>query len=89
MLEDTGAEAYERQQRAIIGRMDLRAALEADRRAHAGAGRGWRCVTPPALAEEISEIIPGARLAVIPGAGHLTLEQPEAVTAEMEAWLRA
>jgi 3-oxoadipate enol-lactonase len=35
--------------------------------------------TPPAQAEAIRDAIPGARLHVLPGAGHLAnLEQPEA-----------
>jgi pimeloyl-ACP methyl ester carboxylesterase len=34
--------------------------------------------TPPAEAEVIAQGIPGAKLAVIPGAGHLSnLEQPD------------
>ena len=36
-------------------------------------------ITPPVLAEELAGLIPGTRLAVIPGAGHLVNEEnPEA-----------
>lgn len=46
-------------------------------------------LTPPAEAQEIAEGIgEKARLVVVPGCGHLaTLEAPEAVTAELAAWL--
>lgn len=45
-------------------------------------------LTPPYLAEEMRDLIPHATLIVIPGAGHLsTMEQPEAVTTALRAWL--
>lgn len=44
---------------------------------------------PPAYSEEIHAGLPDSRLVVVPGAGHLaTLEQPEAVTRAMLAFLR-
>ncbi len=44
--------------------------------------------TPPAKARAIAEAIPGARLVVIPGAGHTsTLEAPDAVNAAITAFL--
>jgi 3-oxoadipate enol-lactonase len=46
--------------------------------------------TPPALAERIAGAIAGAKLIVIPGAGHgSTLEQPTIVTATIGAFLDA
>jgi len=43
---------------------------------------------PPHEAEEMAQAIPGARLEVIPEAGHISnLEQPERVTALLEAFL--
>ncbi len=44
--------------------------------------------TPPAMSQAIAERIPGARLAVIPGAAHLSaVENPEAFAAEVERFL--
>jgi len=45
-------------------------------------------ITPPAGARSMAAAIAGARLAVIPGAGHLSsLEQPEAFNVEVGAFL--
>jgi pimeloyl-ACP methyl ester carboxylesterase len=39
-------------------------------------------LTPPAMAKSIADAIPGARLAIIPTAGHLSnIEQPAAFNA--------
>jgi 3-oxoadipate enol-lactonase len=39
-------------------------------------------LTPPAMAKSIADAIPGARLAVVPSAGHLSnIEQPAAFNA--------
>ena len=44
-------------------------------------------VTPPRLSTEIAEGIPGARLVVVAGAGHLSpLDQPGQVTRALVAW---
>lgn len=46
-------------------------------------------LTPPALAASLAEGIPGAKLAIIPGAGHLSnLEAPEAFNAALRGLLR-
>lgn len=46
-------------------------------------------ITPPAAAEAMAKAIPGARLAVIPEAGHLSpLEQPEAFNRHLELFLQ-
>lgn len=46
-------------------------------------------LTPPAQAESLAQGIPGARLTVIPGAGHLSnLEAPEAFNDALGAFLR-
>jgi pimeloyl-ACP methyl ester carboxylesterase len=90
MAEETGAEAFIRQQQVIIGRADSRPGLgsigcptlvlvgDSDR------------LTPPELSAEIADGIPGARLLVVTGAGHLIpLDQPGQVTKALVEWLRA
>jgi pimeloyl-ACP methyl ester carboxylesterase len=88
MAADTGAEAFIRQQEAIIGRADSRPSLGAIRcPTLVVVGEGDR-LTPPELAREIAGGIAGAELAVVAGAGHLTpLEAPEAVTALLRRFL--
>jgi 3-oxoadipate enol-lactonase len=45
-------------------------------------------ITPVADSESMARLLPRARLAVLPDAGHLApLEQPDAVAAELRAWL--
>jgi pimeloyl-ACP methyl ester carboxylesterase len=47
-------------------------------------------VTPPAQARAMAASIPGAKLAIIPGAGHLPpLEQPDATTERLREFLRS
>ena len=46
--------------------------------------------TPPALVEELSGLIPGARFEVIEGAGHLpSIEQPGRLSALIKGFLTA
>jgi len=89
MAEATGAEAYLRQQQAILSRPDSRgglAAIACPTLVLVGEGDE---ATPPELAREIATGIAGSRLVVIPDSGHLsTLEQPEAVTKALVEWLR-
>lgn len=88
MADETGAEAFLRQQRAIIGRADARphlAAIKCPTLVLVGDGDE---LTPPHLSEEIAAGIAGARFVVIPDCGHLsTLERPTAVTAALVEWL--
>ena len=45
-------------------------------------------LTPPGLAQEIPDAIPGVRLEIIPDCGHLSsLEQPDAVNSALRRWL--
>ena len=83
-----GPEVFARQSRALATRPDSQDTL-----------RAWRGPTLILMGEEdrlcprhrhdlMHKLIPGSRLAVIPGAGHLpTLEQPEQATAELIRWL--
>ncbi len=88
MAEETGPEAFLRQQQAIIGRCDSRpglAAIKCPTLVLVGDGDE---LTPPALSHEIAAGISGARLVVIPDCGHLsTMERPAAVTAAMIEWM--
>lgn len=88
MADATGAAAFLRQQRAILGRIDSRPSLATIACPTMVVVGGEDQLTAPDLAAEMSGIIPNARLVVIAGAGHLSpLEAPEAVTAAMAAWL--
>lgn len=45
-------------------------------------------ITPPALSRQLATLIPGAKLEIIVGAGHLSnLEQPHAFNAAIDGWL--
>jgi pimeloyl-ACP methyl ester carboxylesterase len=90
MADDVGADAFIRQQRAIMSRPDSRPMLP-----------GIKCpalvlvgdsdqATPPDLSKEMSAAIPGAKLVVVKECGHLsTIEQPHAVNSAMVEWLRS
>lgn len=80
MAADTGADTFLRQQRAIMARIDSRPRLgeiAAPTLLIWGDSDG---ITSRAHHEEILAAIPGARLEVVPGTGHLpTVEAPEIV----------
>ena len=90
MADRVGRPAFHRQQRAIMHRADSRPDLPAIAVPTLVAVGEKDALTPPELAEEMAGLIPGARLARIPDAGHLPpMEAPEAVTALLRAWLAA
>jgi pimeloyl-ACP methyl ester carboxylesterase len=90
MAEETGSEAFMRQQRAIMSRPDSRPLLRAIRCPTLVLVGDGDELTPPALAEEIAAGIPGAHLEVVPDCGHLsTIERPNEVNAALGAWLTA
>jgi pimeloyl-ACP methyl ester carboxylesterase len=89
MGDDIGADAFVRQQTAIIRRADSRPIL------------AWiKCPTlvltgdedntlPNSLSVEMANGIPGARLTIIPRCGHLPqVEQPQATADALVEWLR-
>jgi pimeloyl-ACP methyl ester carboxylesterase len=89
MADDVGAEGFVRQQKAIMKRPDSRPVL---------AGLSIPVlvlvgqedeITPVVEAREMAGLVgAGARLAIVPGCGHLsTLEAPDVVTAELLRWL--
>lgn len=90
MMVDTGAGAFVRQQRAIIGRSDSRdrlATIAVPTLVLVGADD---VLTPPEQATEMADLIPGASLAIVPHCGHLSsLERPAAVTEALAGWLAA
>jgi pimeloyl-ACP methyl ester carboxylesterase len=88
MAEETGPEAFMRQQRAIMARPDLRSSLGAIRCPTLVLVGEADELTPPALAREIADGIAGARLVSVPDSGHLsTLEQPATVTKLIVEWM--
>jgi pimeloyl-ACP methyl ester carboxylesterase len=90
MASETGVDAYVRQQRAILGRMDSRPMLGAIRCPALVLVGEEDALTPPDLAREIAAGIPGAKLDIIPGSGHLApIEAPEAVTRALVSFVQA
>ncbi len=89
MAEETGPQAYLRQQQAIMTRPDSRlvlASIKCPTLVLVGEqDRG----TPSELAREITACIAGSRLVVVPDCGHLsTIERPVAVTKALVEWMR-
>lgn len=88
MAADTGADAFIRQQRALMSRPDARPQLAAIRCPTLVLVGDGDELTPPELSKEICAGISGARLVVVPDCGHLsTIEKPDAVNAALTAWL--
>ena len=90
MNQETGAEAYIRQQEAIISRPDSRAGLGAITCPALVLVGDDDQLTPPELAREMANGIRGARLIIVPESGHLsTIEQPHAVTKVLVEWMQS
>jgi len=89
MAERVGQQAFLRQQQAILTRIDSRPFL-ADITCPTLVAVGEADIlTPPALSEEMAEMIPQARLLTIPNAAHLPpMEQPDDMIAILRDWLR-
>ncbi|HMN52674.1 MAG TPA: alpha/beta fold hydrolase [Sphingopyxis sp.] len=80
MAADTGANTFLAQQRAIMARIDSRPRLGEIAVPTLLVWGEKDGITSRAHHDEIAEAIPGARLEVVPGAGHLpTVEAPEVV----------
>jgi pimeloyl-ACP methyl ester carboxylesterase len=90
MADETGAEAFVREQTAIIGRADSRPDLARIAcPTLVVVGDGDELIVPESSVE-IADGIPGARLVTVAECGHLsTLERPAQVTAALTEWLRA
>ncbi len=90
MALETGAAGFARQQRAIMGRPDSRAAFGAIKVPTLVLVGSEDILTPPAESAEIAAGIADARLVTIPGCGHLsTLESPDTVCEALANWLEA
>ena len=89
MAEDNGAEAFVRQQTAIIGRIDSRPTLATISCPTLVLVGDADQPTPPARAQEIAAGIAGSKLVVVPQSGHMTpLERPAEVVAALRDWMR-
>ena len=88
MSERVGGEVYTRQQKAIMNRVDSVPLLK-DIAVPTLVGVGaLDKMTPPELAEEMADLIPGAELVRFPDAAHLpTMENPGPVLEAMKSWL--
>jgi pimeloyl-ACP methyl ester carboxylesterase len=90
MNQETGAEAYIRQQEAIMSRPDSRpcfAVIDCPTLVLVGDDDQ---LTPPQLAREMANGIRGSRLVIVPESGHLsTVEQPQAVTKALVEWIQS
>ncbi len=88
MARDTGAEAFVRQQTAIMNRADSRPGLAAIGCPTLVLVGEQDALTPPDRAAEIAAAISDVRRVVVPDCGHLSaLEQPEAVTHALVSFL--
>lgn len=89
MAEETGPDAFIRQQTAIMTRPNSRPLLSSIRCPTLVLVGNGDVATPPELNKEIADGIAGAKFVVVANCGHLsTLEQPEAVNAALIEWLR-
>ncbi len=76
--------------RALAGRVDRRPDLGAVTCPALVVVGEHDVLTPPSAARVLAEGIPGATLAILPGAGHMSaLERPDAFAALLEGWLTA
>lgn len=90
MARETGVEAFVRQQQAIIHRADSHMTLRLIACPTLVIVGANDVLTPPDLAEEIAEGIPGAELCVIDDCGHLSaIEQPGAVNDAIASFLQS
>lgn len=90
MAAEVGRDGFLNQQNANMGRPDSRGALAHIRCPTLVLVGDADALTPPELAREMADAIPGARLTVIPECGHLSpIERPLAVNEALRSWLAA
>ncbi|QDK38161.1 alpha/beta fold hydrolase [Bdellovibrio sp. NC01] len=89
MTEDTGIDAFLRQQNAIMSRPDSRPDLKNILCPTLVLGGREDKLTPPEVMSEIANGLPRSEYVTIPNCGHAsTLEQPELVTNALVKWLK-
>jgi pimeloyl-ACP methyl ester carboxylesterase len=90
MFERNSADVFAAQIQALIGRPEAEDVLRACKLPTlllTGANDSW---SPPAAHEEMARCVPGSRLLIVQGSGHMvTLEHPTAVSDALLAWLQA
>ena len=90
MGEDVGAEAFVRQQEAIISRPDSRPVLATIKCPTLVLSGDEDNTIPNALSVEMADNIYNAKLVILPNCGHLPQpEQPEATAKALVEWLRS
>ena len=88
MAGQVGAEAFVRQQNAIMRRPDSRPGLAAIACPTLVLVGDADQLTPPVRSEEIAAAVPGARLVVLEDCGHMcAMERPDETTAALLDWL--
>jgi pimeloyl-ACP methyl ester carboxylesterase len=88
MAEETGAQAFLRQQHALMTRADSRPSLTAIRCPTLVLVGDGDELTPPPLSQEIAAGVAGSRLVIVADCGHLsTMEQPDAVNRALVEWM--
>jgi pimeloyl-ACP methyl ester carboxylesterase len=89
MGDDIGADAFVRQQIAIIGRPDSRPILALIRCPTLVLTGDEDNTIPNSLSNEMADGIRGAKLRILPDCGHLPqVEQPQATADALIEWLR-
>lgn len=89
MAAELGPEVFVRQMRAMQRRRDQQGTLRRCKVPALVLCGEHDTLVPPKRHEFLAELIPYAELGVIPGAGHWpTLEQPDAVVAAFQGWLK-
>ena len=89
MAKTVGKEAFFRQQRAIIGRIDSRPHLSKIKCPTLILCGREDAITPVEVHEEMKAAIPSSQFTIIEECGHLSaLEQPKRVTETLRTWLR-
>jgi pimeloyl-ACP methyl ester carboxylesterase len=88
MAQETGADAFVRQTKAIKAREDSRPFLAQIACPTLVLVGDSDVLTPPELAKEIAAGVRSSRLVVVPDCGHLsTIEKPDAVNRALSEWL--